>query len=177
VKRWLAFAPLIVLVLLAVMFVGWTLKRDPHVIPAALVSKPVPAVTATPLAGGAPVPLNVAARGPVLINVFFSTCVPCRVEHPELLRLKAQGVRVVGVAWKEDPAKTRAYLEELGDPFATVLTDPDGAVGVELGVSGAPETYVVNARGVIVDKWASAITPEDADRLVRELKRGVRLSR
>jgi cytochrome c biogenesis protein CcmG/thiol:disulfide interchange protein DsbE len=169
-RNWLVFTPLGVLLALGVLFAGWSLKRDPHVRPDALVGRPVPAIVAPTLAGRAPVSLKAAAHGPVLINVFFSTCAPCREEHPELLRLKAQGVRIIGVAWKEDPSKTRAFLDELGDPFETVLVDRDGAMGIELGVSGAPETYVVNSKGVIVDKWAEPMTAQDADRLAKRLR-------
>jgi cytochrome c biogenesis protein CcmG/thiol:disulfide interchange protein DsbE len=165
VKRLLAFTPLLVLALLAAMFVGWSLKRDPHVRPAALVGKPLPAIAVAPLAGGAPEPLNTAVKGPALVNVFASWCAPCREEHPELLRLSRKGVRIIGVAWKDDPAKTRALLEEIGDPYQFVLADQDGRAGIELGVSGVPETYAVDKRGMIVAKESEPMTPETADRL------------
>ncbi len=169
-KRWLAFIPLGVLLALGALFAGWSLKRDPHVTPDALVGKPLPDVALKPIDGGAPVALNQAARGPALVNVFASWCAPCRVEHPELLRLQAQGVRIIGVAWKDDPAKTKAELLELGDPFTAVFDDHDGKAAIELGVSGAPETYVVNSKGVVVDKWPAPMTPQDADRLAKELR-------
>lgn len=168
-KRWLAFIPLGALLALGVMFYGWTLKRDPHVSPDAMVGKPLPAVAVAPLNGGPATPLNQAIKGPALVNVFASWCAPCRIEHPELLRLKAQGVRIVGVAWKDDPAKTRAELAELGDPFTAVFADQDGRAAIELGISGAPETFVVNSKGVIVGKWPAPMTPQDADRLAKEL--------
>ena len=168
-KRWIAVIPLAVLALLAVMFFGWTLKRDPHVSPDELVGKPAPAVAVTPLAGGQPVALNAAVQGPALINVFASWCAPCRAEQPQLLRLKQQGVRIIGIAWKDDPAKTQTLLSEIGDPFTVVYSDLDGRAAVELGISGAPETFVVDGRGVIIDKWAAPITDEDAARLLREL--------
>jgi cytochrome c biogenesis protein CcmG/thiol:disulfide interchange protein DsbE len=170
-KRWVAIIPLAALAALAVMFFGWTLKRDPHVSPDELVGKPVPAVAVDPLAGGAPTPLNAAVQGPALINVFASWCAPCRTEQPQLLRLKKRGVRIIGVAWKDDPAKTQTLLGEIGDPFASVYSDRNGRAAVELGISGAPETFVVNSKGVIVDKWPAPLTDDDADRLVRELNK------
>lgn len=170
-KRWVAVVPLAVLALLAVMFFGWTLKRDPHVSPDELVGKPVPAIAIAPMQGGAPVPLNAAVKGPALINVFASWCAPCRTEQPQLMRLKQQGVRIIGVASKDDPVKTETLLSEIGDPFAQVYSDRDGRAGVELGISGVPETYVVNSKGVIVDKWPAPLTDDDADRLVRELNK------
>jgi cytochrome c biogenesis protein CcmG/thiol:disulfide interchange protein DsbE len=168
VKRWLAFLPLVALVALAVLFAGWSLRRDPHVKPDAMVGKPVPAVMVARLDGGPDVSLAEAAKGPVLINAFASWCAPCRVEHPELMRLKAQGVRIVGVAWKDDPAKTRAFLEELGNPYDVVLTDQGGRAGIELGLSGVPETFAVDSRRVIVGKWASPMAADNAAALVRK---------
>jgi cytochrome c biogenesis protein CcmG/thiol:disulfide interchange protein DsbE len=165
VRRILPFAPLIVLALLAVLFVGWSLKRDPHVRPAALVGKRLPSIAVARLDGGDPVPLDVAVKGPALVNVFASWCAPCRIEHPELVRLSRRGVRIIGVAWKDDPAKTRALLDEVGDPYAIVLTDRDGRAGVELGVSGVPETFAVDRRGVVVAKESEPMTPQEADRL------------
>lgn len=166
-KRALAFAPLIALALLAVLFVGWSLKRDPEVKPDALVGKPLPAVALAPLDGGAPVPLNAAVRGPALVNVFASWCVPCEVEHPELVRLQASGVPIVGLAYKDErtPNATEDFLKRLGNPYGVVLTDPDGRAGIELGISGVPETYVVGADGTVLAKHAGPLLKEDADRL------------
>jgi cytochrome c biogenesis protein CcmG/thiol:disulfide interchange protein DsbE len=164
--RWLAFAPLVVLAALAALFIGWSLKRDPDVKPAALVGRPVPETVLPMLAGdgtGAVLDLKTAGRGrPMLINVFASWCAPCRVEHPKLLALKAQGVTVIGVAYKDRPEDTRAFLAELGDPFAFVLVDADGQAGLDLGITGAPETFAVNAMGTVTAKHSGALV-EDAD--------------
>lgn len=166
-KRALAFAPLVAVALLAVLFLGWSLKRDPNVKPDALVGKPLPAVAVSPLQGGAAEPLNAAVRGPALVNVFASWCVPCEVEMPELQRLKAEGVAITGLAYKDErtPGATQGFLDRLGNPFTRVLKDPDGRAGIELGISGVPETYVVDARGVILAKHAGPLLKDDADRL------------
>ena len=168
-KRLLAILPLVVLVALAALFIGWSLKRDPQFRPDALVGKPLPAVAVAPLAGGPPTPLSSAVEGPALVNVFASWCPPCRTENPELLRLEAEGVRIVGLAWKDKPDNTRAFLAEVGDPFALILTDPDGRAGIELGVSGAPETFAVDARGKVVAKHTGPLMPGDAERLLAAL--------
>ena len=173
-SRWLAFLPLALLVLLAVLFVGWSLKRDPEFRPDALVGKPLPAVALAPVDGGAPQPLNRAVRGPALVNIFASWCAPCRIEHPELMRLKGQGVTIVGVAWRDRPENSRAFLDELGDPFALALADPEGLSGVELGIAGVPETYAVDARGVIVAKHSGPLDRAAADRLAAALKASAR---
>jgi cytochrome c biogenesis protein CcmG, thiol:disulfide interchange protein DsbE len=165
-NRWLAFLPLVVLAALAALFIGWSLKRDPDVKPAALVGRPVPETVLPMLTGdgtGAVLDLKTAGRGrPMLINVFASWCAPCRVEHPKLMALAAQGVTVIGVAYKDRPEATREFLTELGDPFAFVLVDADGQAGLDLGITGAPETFAVNAMGVVTAKHSGALV-EDAD--------------
>lgn len=164
-KRLLALVPLLVLAGLAVLFAGWSLRRDPDVKPDALVGRPLPAVALPGLDGSPPSLLPAAARGPAYVNLFASWCGPCEYEHPQLTALQAAGARVVGVAYKDDPARTRAFLDRLGDPFAAVLVDREGRAGVELGVTGVPETYLVDARGVIIAKHAGPLTPEIAAEL------------
>lgn len=171
-NRWLAFAPLVVLAALAVLFVGWSLKRDPQVSPDALVGRPIPEVVLPMLGGEGEVDLRVAATGqPMVLNVFASWCAPCRIEHSQLMTLQAQGVRIVGVAYKDAPADTRAFLEELGDPYAVVLMDREGRAGIELGISGVPETYAVDAMGVVVAKHTGPLVDQrDVDTLIAGLR-------
>jgi cytochrome c biogenesis protein CcmG, thiol:disulfide interchange protein DsbE len=166
-NRLAAFAPLVALVLAVILFAGWSLWGNPHVTPMALVGKPVPDVTLAALDGGSPVALPVAAKGPVLINFYASWCAPCAQEAPALLALKAEGVRIIGVAYKDDPAAASGFLTRLGNPYAQVLTDRDGRGGMEFGVTGVPETYAVDAKGVIRGKRASPIDAGDAEALVR----------
>lgn len=166
-SRWLAWLPLAALVALAVMFAVFSLNRDPQIKPDALVGKPVPSVAVKPLEGGGDVDLAATARGrAAMINVFASWCAPCEVEHPELVRLKAEGVPILGVAYKDAPQATSAFLTRLGDPFSRVVSDLNGRAGIELGVSGVPETYVVDRRGVILAKHSGPLTRADADRLL-----------
>ncbi|HEV2083084.1 MAG TPA: DsbE family thiol:disulfide interchange protein [Brevundimonas sp.] len=166
-RRWILPAiPIVVLLALFVLFAGWSLKRDPDVKPAALVGRPVPETVLPMLQGsgtGAVLDLKTAGRGrPMLINVFASWCAPCKIEHPKLMALKAQGVTIVGVAYKDRPEDTRAFLTELGDPFAFVLVDADGQAGLDLGITGAPETFAVNAMGTVTAKH-SGVLLDDAD--------------
>jgi len=174
-KRWLAIVPLIVLVALAVLFVGWSLRRDPVYQPDAMVGQAVPALTLPVLTNGTAGPgqadlVTAAAGQPTVVNVFASWCAPCRIEHPQLMALREQGVRVIGVAYKDDPAATAAFLEELGDPFAVVLVDADGRLGLELGASGVPETFAVDPWGTITAKHSGPIVDQaDLDRLTEGL--------
>ena len=125
-KRLIAFLPLMGLAALAVLFAGWSLGRDPDVKPDVLVGRDIPAVALPGLDGSPPVSLKTAVQGPTYVNLFASWCGPCEYEHPLLMQLSRDGARVVGIAYKDQPAKTQAFLDRLGNPFATVLTDQDG---------------------------------------------------
>lgn len=169
-KRWLAFAPLVAMIALAALFAGYALKRDPRVQPHAMVGKPMPALALPALDSGRPAPIRAAAEGPILVNFFASWCAPCEVEHPQLMALKAQGVKVVGVAYKDAPANTHAFLTRLGDPFAQRLVDRDGRAGLEFGVTGVPETYLIGSDGMILAKHTGPLTPDAAEDLLRKAK-------
>jgi len=107
----------------------------------------------------------------MLVNVFASWCAPCRVEHPKLMALEARGVAVVGVAWKDDPVATRRFLDELGDPYSMVLVDRDGRAGLDLGITGAPETFAVNAMGEVVAKFSGPLVDDaEVERLVEAIQ-------
>jgi cytochrome c biogenesis protein CcmG/thiol:disulfide interchange protein DsbE len=168
-KRWIALAPLIVLAALAALFVArLRTGQDPHYTPAALVGKPLPDAALPPLGGGQPVSLRGLVRPATLVTFFASWCAPCIEEAPTLMALKAQGVRIIGVAWKDDPANTQAMLARVGDPYQQVLVDRDGRTGLDFGVSGVPETYLVGADGRILAKQALPLTPDSAERLLEK---------
>ena len=170
-KRLVALLPLAVLVLLAVLFAGYALKRDPNVQPKALVGKPVPALSLPVLETGRPEPVHPSGdAGPYLVNFFASWCAPCEVEHPVLMDLKTRGVAVVGIAYKDAPANTEAFLGRLGDPFSRKLLDRDGRAGLEFGVTGVPETYLVGANGVILAKHTGELTPDSARDLLNQAR-------
>lgn len=170
-SRWLALAPLAVLVALAALFGLYALHRDPQVQPHALVGKPMPDLVLPRLEDGAPVRLaDLAADGPVAVNFFASWCGPCEVEHPTLMGLRGQPVPVIGIAYKDAPEKTEAFLARLGDPFAQVLADRDGRAGVEFGVTGVPETYLVAKGGKVVAKHTGPLTPDKARALMRQAR-------
>lgn len=171
-NRWLAFLPLAALVALGLLFALFALKRDPQVQPDALVGKPLPDLTLPTLDTGRPMRLHDAAKpAPVLVNIFASWCAPCEIEHPVLVDLKKQGVRVVGVAYKDAPENTKAFLGRLGDPYGERLVDRDGRAGIELGVTGVPETYLVGADGTILAKHTGPLTAQSARDLLAKAAR------
>jgi len=171
VTRWLALSPLVVLAALAALFGVYGLHHDPQVQPRALVGRPMPDLALPTLEDGQSVRLRqLAAKGPVLVNFFASWCAPCEVEAPQLNALQARGVRIVGVAYKDSPEKTEAFLARLGDPYAERLTDADGRAGVEFGVTGVPETYLVGRDGVILDKHTGPLEAADVEDLARRLR-------
>ncbi|HEY2659154.1 MAG TPA: redoxin family protein [Caulobacteraceae bacterium] len=165
-KRWIAILPLVALLGLGAVFAIYGLHHNPHYTPDARVGQALPDVTLPPLAGGAPVRLHSAVQPATLVNFYASWCVPCIQEEPTLLALKAEGVRIIGVAWKDDPAKTRAHLARYGDPYAETLVDRDGRAGIEFGVSGVPETYLVGQDGTILAKVAEPLTADSAEQLL-----------
>ena len=179
-SRWLSIVPLVVLAALAALFIGWSLKRDPGFKPDALVGQSVPETVLPILQDGVAGPQNVDIRTagvgrPMIVNVFASWCAPCRIEHPRLLALKAQGIAVVGVAYKDEPEATQVFLDEMGDPFTMVLVDREGRAGLDLGISGVPESFAVDAMGRIVAKSSGPLlTDADVERLTTALNAPLR---
>jgi cytochrome c biogenesis protein CcmG/thiol:disulfide interchange protein DsbE len=165
-SRWMAALPLIALAALAALFAGYALHRDPHVQPQALVGKPMPDLTLPDLSTGAPIDLREAARGgPVLVNFFASWCGPCAIEHPVLAALHARHVRIIGVAYKDAPPNALAMLARLGDPYVRTLADRDGRAGIEFGVTGVPETYLIGGDGAVLAKHTGPLTAAQAQAL------------
>lgn len=160
--RYALFAlPLILLVALVSVF-AFSIDRDTTLVRSVLIDKPVPDF-ALPAVDGLDVPGfdTAALRGDVtVVNVFASWCIPCRDEHPLLETLKAQtGVRLFGINHSDAPENARAFLAELGNPYDAVGADRDRRVSIDWGVYGVPETFLVDADGVITYKHVGPLTP------------------
>jgi cytochrome c biogenesis protein CcmG/thiol:disulfide interchange protein DsbE len=166
-RRLAALAPLAALLAAIVLFAGWSLKRESQVVPMGMVGKPMPDLVLANLDGGRTA-LRAVVKGPALVNFYASWCAPCAQESPTLMALKYEGVRIVGVSYEDrrQPGDTAGFLKRLGDPYAVKLEDPDGAAGMEFGVTGVPETYAVDARGIIRAKRALPIDASDAEALL-----------
>ena len=160
-KRILAFLPLLALVGIAIMLGVSNFTKSSHFEPRAMIGKPLPDLTLTDLEGGPDLSLK-TVKGPIIINLFASWCVP---EMPVLASLKSSGVRIIGIAYQDSPQKSLAFLEQTTNPYAQVLNDPKGASGLELGISGVPETYLIDAHGVITDKISAPLTETDISRI------------
>lgn len=174
-RRLVFLIPLVAFALLALYF--WRgMDRDPSAIPSVLIDKPAPEFSLPPIEAGREGLSSKALAGEVvLLNVFASWCASCRIEHPELMRIAAGGeVRLVGLDWKDPPGAGARWLAELGDPYAAVGDDADGRVAIDFGVTGAPETFVIDAHGRIRHKIVGPITPEiwrdELQPLIRNLK-------
>jgi cytochrome c biogenesis protein CcmG/thiol:disulfide interchange protein DsbE len=160
-NRIAAFAPLLVLAVVVIASAVMLLRggeRENFAV--GMVGRPVPALVMEPLGGGAPVSTEAMRGSPYLINVFASWCTPCRAEHAQLMTLRRSGVVIMGIAYKDAPEDTGAFLQELGNPYELVGMDPEGRAGLELGVTGAPETFVIGPDGEIRAAYRGAITPE-----------------
>lgn len=160
--------PLAVFIVL-VFFLGRGLYKDPREIPSVLIDKPVPAFTLAQLGDPSKQFSPAEFRGKVwLLNVWGSWCISCQAEHPTLLSMgKANVVPIVGFNWKDKPdAATKWLAQQGGDPYTLSVTDLDGRVAIDLGVYGAPETFVIDKEGVIRYKY---IGPLDAKGVAEKL--------
>jgi cytochrome c biogenesis protein CcmG/thiol:disulfide interchange protein DsbE len=168
-RRLFVALPLVAFCALAGLFLVRLYAGDPAALPSALIGKPAPAFTLPPLEGlhrdGTPVPGLTSAElkggGVTVVNVFASWCVPCREEHPLLSRVAAMpGVRLVGINYKDQAENARRFLGSLGNPFSAVGTDASGRVGIDFGVYGVPESFVIAPDGTIAYKQIGPLTEE-----------------
>lgn len=153
------FLPLALFAALAgLLYLGFSL-RDPHLLPSALLNKPFPDFD-LPILGVAERAGRQRLLGqPRLVNVWATWCPTCLAEHGELLRIRAEtGLSIVGVNYKDDDHAALAWLARHGDPYDFSIVDANGDLGVELGVYGAPETFLVDAEGVVRHKHVGAVT-------------------
>lgn len=159
--RGLLFAlPLLLLIGLIVVF-AFTLDRDPSLVRSVLIDKPAPEFVLPAVEGlGVPGFDTAALKGEVtVVNVFASWCIPCRDEHPVLETLKAEtGVRMFGINQKDAPENAAGFLASLGNPYDAIGADATGRTSIDWGVYGVPETFVVDAKGVIRYKYTGPMS-------------------
>lgn len=162
-NRFLAFVPIIALVVIAAIGGFMLLRNDGaprEKFAAGMVGQMAPTYALPALTGEGLVTSDAVRGRAYLINLFASWCTPCRAEHPQLMALRAQGVEIVGVAYKDEAADTQRFVAELGNPYSAIGMDPEGRLGLEFGATGAPETYVIGADGAVRTMYRGALTPE-----------------
>ena len=172
--RRLIFVLPVLLFAVVVAYFAWSLRpgHDPQLLPSALLDKPAPAFDLPALSGQGRLTRDALLGQPVLVNVFASWCALCRIEHPLLMRLARQeGVRLYGIAYKDKPEDSARFLAELGDPYRGVGVDRDGRVGVDFGVYGVPETYVLDRDGHIRARHVGALNQAAIERTILPLLR------
>ena len=164
----LAF-PLLFFAAVALAF-SFGLNRDPTLIPSVLINRPLPAFDLPPVRTGDSGLAATDFRGqPMLLNMFASWCVSCRIEHPVLLDLRARGIAVAGIDWEDRAADGAKYLKENGDPYARVGLDANGRTGINLGITGVPETFVVDKHGCVRYKQIGPIQTADWENTIKPL--------
>jgi cytochrome c biogenesis protein CcmG/thiol:disulfide interchange protein DsbE len=149
--------PLVVFIVVAVaLAVGLGLK--PREIPSALIGKPVPTFNLEPVQNFGPGFSSDDLKGQVaIVNVFASWCVPCRVEHGLWAEVAKQGIPIYGLNYKDTPGNASAWLAQLGNPYTRTGADRQGRVGIDWGVYGVPETFVVDEHGMIQLKFIGPV--------------------
>ena len=155
--------PLIVFIVIGIFLASrLTGDYDPHRIPSALIDKPAPLFQLPQLRDPTRSFSPQQMRGKVwLLNVWGSWCVACREEHPFLIEISKSGaVPIYGLDWKDKREDGLSVLEELGDPYVLSVSDFDGRVAIDYGISGAPESYLIDKNGVIRYKEVGQLTPE-----------------
>lgn len=154
--RFKLFIPLIIFIVMA-LFLYRGLSIDPSKLPTVLENKPLPAFSLPELVLEAPEEGQLANMvsdkdlmgEAFLLNIWATWCAPCRIEHPYLIKLAEQGVKIVGVDSKDEDDEARKWLQRLGNPYAVNIVDKNGRLGVDLGVYGYPETFVIDANGIV----------------------------
>ena len=172
-ERFKLFIPLLIFIVLGTaLYFG--LGRDPNAMPSALVDRPVPAFVLPSLLNenqsedktedntedkDKQTTLDESLfKGEVsLLNVWATWCVACRIEHPYLMDIAKLGVRIIGLNYKDDSTSAQQWLLKFGDPYRDIIFDPEGKLGLDLGVFGAPETYIIDSEGVIRYKYIGVV--------------------
>ena len=181
----LIFVPLVLFAALAALFVIRLYSGDASLLPSALIGRQVPAFALPPVEGLPDKPgfsdADLRQGKVTLVNVFASWCVPCHQEHELIARLAADpalsraGVRLFGLAYKDDPANIVRFLAEAGDPFANIGADRKGRTAIDWGVYGVPETFIVKGDGTIAFRFVGPISEEsDREVILPEIEKALR---
>lgn len=166
-RKVLLWLPLAGFALLFLVVATGLYRPADRTVRSAMIGKPLSVFTLPPMVPGRPGVATATFRDgkPRLLNVFASWCLPCIAEAPQLMRLKAMGVPIEGVAIRDTPADVTAFLTRNGDPYSGIGDDPRSAVQLSLGSSGVPETFLIDGKGVILRQHVGDIRADDVDAL------------
>ncbi len=162
-NRAFLFIPLVGFIAMGILFWIGLGQEDKTSLPSPLIGKPFPTFILNTVESGEST--NHLPQEPVLVNVWATWCPTCKAEHAFLNELAKEGVKIVGINYKDDDFKARQWLQAYGNPYLFNIADPDGKLGLELGVYGAPETFLVDSKGVIRAKHIGDLNPAVWDKL------------
>lgn len=169
--RWPFLLPLLILAALALAF--WAaLQREeaPKGSDAPLIGKPAPALALPPVEGRQAPAFDAALLqdgGAKVVNIWATWCAPCRVEHPLLMDMKSQGIAIHGLLYKDTSEKAVIYLAEMGDPYLALGIDASGMASIQWGISGVPETFVIDGQGIVRAKVAGPLDAHLIDTVIK----------
>ncbi len=160
---------------LAALFFFGMQRDDPNALPSTLIGRDAPAFPTETLPGQILPDADLLRTGQVSVVNFWATwCPPCRAEHPTLLDMSSQGIRLIGVNFKDEATKATAYLAEEGNPFLAVGYDPQGRAAINWGVTGPPETFIVDGTGKVLYRFAGPLVGADyQQRFLPELQKAI----
>ena len=168
-QRALLFIPLAIFIVLALFF--WRgLSLNPNDMPSALLNKPIPKFSLPRLVDPSETRSESIFQGKVsLLNIWGTWCITCREEHAFLNKLQASGIHIVGIDYKDNTLDAQRWIAELGNPYDEILVDEEGGFGLDLGVFGAPETYVVDKQGIIRYKHIGDLNQKIWDETIKPI--------
>jgi cytochrome c biogenesis protein CcmG, thiol:disulfide interchange protein DsbE len=169
--RILLWLPLIAFLAVLGLVASGLIRPHDVTVRSQMVGKPLPAFTLPALTNGAPLTASSFADGrPRLVNVFASWCVPCASEGAQLAKLQAAGVAIDGIAIRDRPEDTLAFLQRYGNPYERVARDDTASFQVALGSSGVPETFLIDGQGIVRQQYVGPIRDEQVQSLVEAVK-------
>lgn len=164
----LMMIPVVIFAALAGLFAAGMFLGQGEELPSALIGKPAPVVEVDEIEGLTPLTDAALRDGQVkIVNFWASWCAPCRVEHPNLTQLASEGIPIYGINYKDFEPNARAFLEELGDPYLAVGSDPSGFHAIDWGVYGVPETFLIDGDGTILMRMAAPVTQRELTNRLR----------
>ena len=165
--------PLILFLIVILTFLYFLIsQRDPNQVPSALINKKVPSFSSTSLFNNKIILSDeIFVKKTFIVNFFATWCAPCRIEHAYIEKLsRDDNIKIIGINYKDESKKTMDWLKELGNPYFEVLEDKEGKIGLEWGVYGLPETFVINDKNIIVHKHIGPITEKNFKEFYKKVK-------